>query len=170
MADLKFELIGKVTIRIPDTWISDFLVSGIQMAFWCLCTQTIQKPDKNFQFLNGLGPQIPKCHLKTGQKCPVFRCHLNTGPFTNQTTFNHLNTGLVRYSDGYCIQMVSGCSVVQCLDFECFPEAGQNFRNSDAKNVWEPNVWIPNHLKTKYSGDLNSEHSNYGTIRITNFY
>ena len=29
--------------------------------------------------------------------------HLNTGPFANRTTFNHLNTGLVRYSDDYFI-------------------------------------------------------------------
>ena len=29
--------------------------------------------------------------------------HLNTWPFANRTTFDHLNTGLVRYSDGYCI-------------------------------------------------------------------
>ena len=34
---------------------------------------------------------------------PVFRCHLNTGPFSNRTTFDHLNTRLVCYSDGYCI-------------------------------------------------------------------
>ena len=28
--------------------------------------------------------------------------HLNTGPFANLTTFDHLNTRLVQYSDGYC--------------------------------------------------------------------
>ena len=28
--------------------------------------------------------------------------HLNTGPFDNQTQIYHLNTRLVRYSDGYC--------------------------------------------------------------------
>ena len=27
--------------------------------------------------------------------------HLNTGPFDNRTQINHLNTRLVRYSDGY---------------------------------------------------------------------
>ena len=28
--------------------------------------------------------------------------HSKTRPFANRTTFDHLNTGLVRYSDGYC--------------------------------------------------------------------
>ena len=32
-----------------------------------------------------------------------FECHPNTGPFYDQTHINFLNTGLVRYSDGYCI-------------------------------------------------------------------
>ena len=41
-------------------------------------------------------------HSNTGLLSPVFRCHLNTGPFANRTTFDHLNTKLVRYSDGYC--------------------------------------------------------------------
>ena len=41
-------------------------------------------------------------HSNTGLFSPVFRCHLNTRPFANRTTFNHLNTRLVRYSDGYC--------------------------------------------------------------------
>ena len=76
------------------------------MAFWCLCTQTIQKPDKNFQFLNGLGPQIPKCHLKTGQKCPVFRCHLNIGPFANRTTFDYLDGYCSWSSDSHCIYIL----------------------------------------------------------------
>ena len=33
---------------------------------------------------------------------PVFRPSFNTGPFNNQTQIYHLNTRLVRYSDGYC--------------------------------------------------------------------
>ena len=33
--------------------------------------------------------------------------HSNTRPFANRTTFNHFNTGLVRYSDGYCIQIIT---------------------------------------------------------------
>ena len=32
--------------------------------------------------------------------------HLNTRPFANWTTFDHLSAGLVRYSDGYCICLV----------------------------------------------------------------
>ena len=42
-------------------------------------------------------------HLNTGLKCPVFGWHLNFGPFHIRTHNHHLNTGLVRYSDGYCI-------------------------------------------------------------------
>ena len=45
-------------------------------------------------------------HLNTGLFSLVFRWHLNTEPFANWTTFDHLNTGLVRYSDGYCTQLV----------------------------------------------------------------
>ena len=29
--------------------------------------------------------------------------HLNTRPFANRTTFDHMKTGLVWFSDGYCI-------------------------------------------------------------------
>ena len=41
-------------------------------------------------------------HSNTGLFSPVFKCHFNTGPFANRTNFDHLNTKLVRYSDGYC--------------------------------------------------------------------
>ena len=41
-------------------------------------------------------------HFNTQLISLVFRCHLNTGLFANQTTFDHLNTGLVWNSDGYC--------------------------------------------------------------------
>ena len=34
---------------------------------------------------------------------PVLKCHLNTRPFGNRTGFEHLNTGLVQYSDAHCI-------------------------------------------------------------------
>ena len=42
-------------------------------------------------------------HLNTRLFSPVFRCLLNTRPFANRTTFDHLNARLVWYSDGYCI-------------------------------------------------------------------
>ena len=45
-------------------------------------------------------------HSNTGLFCPVFRCHSKTRPFANQTTLDHLNTGLVRYSDGYCNYLI----------------------------------------------------------------
>ena len=56
-------------------------------------SDTILKPD---QFSDLKRPE-------TKQICLVFRRHLKTGPFTIRTHFNHLKTGLVRYSDSYCI-------------------------------------------------------------------
>ena len=52
-------------------------------------------------------------HSKTGHFCMVFECstiilksvdpnHSKTGPFVNWTHLDHLKTGLVQYSDGYC--------------------------------------------------------------------
>ena len=64
-------------------------------------------------------------HLNTGLFSLVFRCQLNTGPFANQTTFKHLNTGLVRYSDGYCI-------AVTCVDHvvvDCTPQVFSSRRH-----------------------------------------
>ena len=48
-------------------------------------------------------------HLNTGHK-QAFSVrfsdhHWNSGPFDNQTQIYHLNTRLVRYSDGYCIYL-----------------------------------------------------------------
>ena len=34
---------------------------------------------------------------------PVFKWHSNNGSFGDRTTFDHLNTRLVRYSDPHCI-------------------------------------------------------------------
>ena len=36
---------------------------------------------------------------------PVFKWHLNNRPFGDQTTFDHFNTRLVRYSDPHCIRI-----------------------------------------------------------------
>ena len=33
---------------------------------------------------------------------PVFKWHSNTEPFDDHTTFDHLNSRLVRYSDPHC--------------------------------------------------------------------
>ena len=38
--------------------------------------------------------------------------HWNTGPFANQTTFDHFNTRLVWYSDGYCIRNIMDGEIV----------------------------------------------------------
>ena len=44
-------------------------------------------------------------HLKTGQNGSDFKWHLKTGPFEDRTCLYHSNTGLVRYSDGYCTKL-----------------------------------------------------------------
>jgi hypothetical protein len=40
-------------------------------------------------------------HSKTGQNRSVIECHSITGPFDFRIQIDHLNTGLVRYSDGH---------------------------------------------------------------------
>ena len=47
---------------------------------------------------------------------PVFKWHSNNGPFGNQTTFDHLNTRLVRYSDPHCIAICLICFQNQPTD------------------------------------------------------
>ena len=42
-------------------------------------------------------------HSESRLFCLVFRCHLKTRPFDNQTTSYHSNPRHVRYSDGYCM-------------------------------------------------------------------
>ena len=88
-------------IRIPDFSVSCFQIvkpfeiwSGFQMVVYirmaiCNIVMVIKQPS----------------HSNTGLFCPVFRCHSKTRPFANRTTFDHLNTGLVPYSDGYCIRL-----------------------------------------------------------------
>ena len=55
-----------------------------------------------FQMVWTLGPHMSKYHSKTGLFCPNFKWPLKTGPFNNRTHLDHLNTGLVRYSDDNC--------------------------------------------------------------------
>ena len=61
------------------------------------------------RFSNGLGPQTPKCHSKTGQFRPVFKWFGSTEtkmPFKNRTlkcpVFGWIWYSGVRFSDGYC--------------------------------------------------------------------
>ena len=50
---------------------------------------------------NGLFVQYSSHGLNTGKKSIIQMP--NNRPFNNRTIFNHLNTGLVRYSDPHCI-------------------------------------------------------------------
>ena len=47
-------------------------------------------------------PTIGGPHLK--KMAPKLAYHSESEPFSNRTGFNHSNTGLVQYSDGYCKQ------------------------------------------------------------------
>ena len=66
-------------------------------------------------------------HLNTGLFSLVFRCHLNTRPFANRTTSDHLNTRLVRYSDGYCIHIGKSSDLNISLVFKWHPITGLEF-------------------------------------------
>ena len=92
---------------------------GIMFSFVCRFTVYSNHlytghPNTGFcsiRFPNGLSPQASKMmvdHLKTGHFHPVFKWfgstdHSKTGPFLNRTHLDHSKSGLVRYSDGYCI-------------------------------------------------------------------
>ena len=52
-------------------------------------------------------------HLNTGLFSQVFRCHLNTRPFENRTTFDHLTPG----ESG--IQMVTVYSMELTVKWNC---------------------------------------------------
>ena len=58
--------------------------------------------------------------------CTVYRCHLKTKQYNDQTRFNHLNTGLVPYQDLHCtnFMMKSISNVV----------VGLNWSNEIARN------------------------------------
>ena len=47
---------------------------------------------------------------------PVFKCHSNNGLFSDQTTFDHLNTRLVRYSDHHCNCFILGFNLYFALN------------------------------------------------------
>ena len=115
--------------------------------FWRVTT--FQKPNILVRFLNGLGQQTPKwwftiwkpdifVWFSNGLGPQTSKCHSKIRPFNNWTCLDHLNTGLVLYSDGYCI----------CLKRTLFPS---RFLWSSARRllpkfwqnvtVWSP-IWV----------------------------
>jgi hypothetical protein len=69
-------------------------------SFWmAIKWQIISTPDWKS---DGNDWQFSYSHLKTGQICPVFRCHSKSEPFDLRTSLDHSKTGLVRYSDVCC--------------------------------------------------------------------
>ena len=77
-----------------NIWIMNFYLSGIQMVVGYSDYHSNTNPV--FKWWS-------KCQTKFG---PVFKWHSNTGLFSDQTTFDHLNTRLVRYSNPHCICLI----------------------------------------------------------------
>ena len=66
---------------------------------------------------------------------PVFKWHSNNGPFDNRTTFDHLNTRLVRYSDPHCNHNL----ILDPLVSETC--CGVFFCKQVIKIIWIPDYW-----------------------------
>jgi hypothetical protein len=86
--------------------------------------------------------------LKTGQVCPVLRCHLNTRPFDFRTQINHLHTGLAQYSDGNCR---SGyCRVLCSASIKCNEDSNSGHLST------QPFNYQKNQLLVEWFNHLNS--------------
>ena len=96
-------MFSTVTIWIPNTWILD---SSEYQTVWVSGIDMVQSRDladhsnTGFWTLNRL--------FQSGFQTTIcIPDHLHTRPFDNPTQIYHLYTRLVRYSDGYCIQIIS---------------------------------------------------------------
>ena len=75
-------------------------------------------------------------------RCPVFKWHSHTRPFGDQTTFDHLNTRLVWYTDPNCkgkLTWIDNTNVSSTLD-EVVQEAIFEVRISRKEFVNENDV------------------------------
>ena len=84
----------------------NFHLSGIQMSG---IQVVVQYSDHH----SNTGPVFKWRSEYRTKSSPVFKWHSNNGPFGDHTTFNHLNTRLVRYSDPHC----TNCPVFRCNQF-----------------------------------------------------
>ena len=89
--DLNSKHLNNGIIRVADFCLSSIQISGIQMVV-----------QYSYHHLNS-SPGFKWWSEYHTNFCPVFKGHLNTGPFGHRTTFDHLNTRLVWYSDPHCI-------------------------------------------------------------------
>ena len=93
--------------------------------------------------------------------------HLNTRPFANRTTFDHLNTGLIRYSDCYCTCVWSS----KGLDFE----SRQNPVNYQVVTQLLPCPLLPSLIRSLwtdpliFSSQLKVVKMQSGSIDVTSF-
>ena len=77
-----------------NIWIMSFHLSSIQKVVWY--------SDHHFN----TGPVFIWWSEFRTKFSPIFKWHLNNGPFGDWTTFDHLNTRLVRYSDPHCTLVI----------------------------------------------------------------
>ena len=61
------------------------------------------------------GPVFKWCSEYWTKFCQVFKWHSNTGLFSNQTAFDHLNNRLVYNSDPSCIILVKPCLLAEWM-------------------------------------------------------
>ena len=87
-------------LKNRNIWITNFYMSGIQMSGIQMfgIQMVVQYSDHHLN----TGPVFKWCSEHRTKFCPVFKWHLSNRPFGDQTTFDHLNTRLVRYSDPHC--------------------------------------------------------------------
>ena len=143
--------IRKPDTRIPSKWSTPFenktFLSGFRMViqrFGVCGPKTFENriffsvfECSTIIFLVSVDPN----YSKTGQKCPAFRCHLNTGLFADRTTFDHLNTGLVLYLDCYCVSHVQQTlpktiqTYIKLPNIQKGAKTAQN--EKDSKNIFE---------------------------------
>ena len=81
------------------------------------------------EFLNLI---LTYCTLPLLKKAETLFYHSKTGPFANRTHFDHSNTGLIRYLEGYC-----------CLVIWSF------FKPVLDQSWFMDQAWIANHWTTK---------------------
>ena len=102
--DLKQTNSITVGIWITNIWKMNFYLSGIKMVV------------RYLDHHSNTGLVFKRWYEYRTKFIPLFRWHLNAGPFSDQTTFDHLNTRLVGYSDPNCICKMGQLS--QSLNFK----------------------------------------------------
>ena len=78
-----------------NIWLTIFHLSSIQMS-------SIQMAVQYSDHHSNTDTVFKWCSEYWTIFSPVFKWHLNNGPYSDKTNFNHLNTRPVQYSDPHC--------------------------------------------------------------------